>query len=94
MKQREPDNPALKKYRKLGATFFQTHIPDADKAYSGLVKKLEQWSEALNLPRLDNYGVSEDELDHIVANARGSSMKTNPIELSDDEIKAILRERL
>ncbi|MDH5546683.1 MAG: iron-containing alcohol dehydrogenase [Gammaproteobacteria bacterium] len=94
MKQREPDNPALKKYRKLGATFFQTHIPDADKAYSGLVRKLEQWSDELCLPRLAQYGVTEQDLDHIVANSRGSSMRTNPIVLSDDEIKDILRSRL
>ena len=94
MRERAPDSPALKKYRKLATTMFQTHIPDENKAFDGLVQKLEQWCESLALPRLKNYGVTESDLDHIVANARGSSMKTNPIVLTDEEIKTILRERL
>ena len=94
MREREPENPALKKYRKLATTLFQTHIPDQDKAFEGLIRKLEQWSETLGLPRLASYGVHEDDFDHIVANSRGSSMKTNPIVLTDDEIRLILKERL
>ena len=33
-------------------------------------------------------------LDHIVAHSRGSSMKTNPVVLTDEEIRAILIERM
>jgi alcohol dehydrogenase len=94
MREREPDNSALKKYRKLATTMLQTHIPDEDKAYDGLVRKLEQWSDSLNLPRLNQYGVTEADLEHIVAHSRGSSMKTNPIVLTDNEIEQILRARL
>jgi alcohol dehydrogenase len=48
----------------------------------------------LKLPTLGRYGVTSGNLDLIVANARGSSMKTNPIVLTDEEIGEILRERL
>ena len=59
-----------------------------------LVHTLTQWSEQLKLPRLSAYGVTESDLDHIVAHCRGSSMQTNPIVLSDREVKTIMRKRL
>jgi alcohol dehydrogenase len=38
--------------------------------------------------------MAEDDLATVVANCRGSSMKTNPLVLADDEVAALLRERL
>jgi alcohol dehydrogenase len=48
----------------------------------------------MQLARLSAYGLQADALDHVVAHSRGSSMKTNPIVLSDDEIHDILQQRL
>jgi len=48
----------------------------------------------LALPRLEAYGLDGRGLDRVVAHSRGSSMKTNPIVLTDEEIKTCLQERL
>lgn len=62
-------------------------------AAAALLGLLEQWSSHMRLPTLDAHGVSETDFSRIVANSRRSGMKTNPIELSDDEICAILARR-
>jgi alcohol dehydrogenase class IV len=46
------------------------------------------------LPRLGEYGMRREDIPRVVAHCRGSSMKTNPIVLTDDEVAEILEERL
>jgi alcohol dehydrogenase len=38
--------------------------------------------------------MNEDDIGRVVANCRGGSMQTNPLVLTDDELAALLRERL
>jgi alcohol dehydrogenase len=38
--------------------------------------------------------MGEGDVAAVVANCRGSSMKTNPLVLADDEVAGLLRERL
>ena len=59
-----------------------------------LIDTLEAWTRELNLPELARYGVTQADIPRIVANSRGSSMKTNPVPLEDSEIAAILVARL
>lgn len=94
MLEREPRNPALAKYAKLGALFCARHFGDPSEARQALYARLEQLTERLRLPRLGDFGVQAQALDHIVANARGSSMRTNPIVLRDAEIRHCLEQRL
>ena len=56
----------------------------ADRA--ALVRVLEDWTMRMALPSLSALGVAATDVDRIVANSRGSSMKTNPIVLTDDDI--------
>ena len=94
MEAREAENPALLKYAQIGRLFRQrTHLEEVG-ARVFLVHTLNQWTKQLQLPRLLAYGVTEAGLDHVVANARGSSMQTNPIVLSDAELKTILQKCL
>ena len=94
MRQREPENPALTKYAELGRLLCpSTYTNEAD-AQQALVELLQQWTAAMSLPRLSEFGLAEDLLDPIVQHSRGSSMKTNPIVLTDVEIKALLVARL
>jgi len=94
MQEREPDNPALAKYAQVGRLLGgQTGIDDA-MARSSLTALLAEWSERLQLPRLNDYGITAADFPLIVANSRGSSMQTNPIMLTDAEINAILMQRL
>ena len=94
MEARDPDNPALAKYAQAGRLLRgKTHM-DAVGARVLLVHMLKEWAEKLKLPRLSDYGVTEANIPMIVANSRGSSMKTNPILLTDSEITSILMARL
>jgi alcohol dehydrogenase class IV len=43
---------------------------------------------------LSDYGVTPADFPAIIAHCRGNSMKTNPIVLSDEEVHAILSQRL
>ena len=94
MLQREPQNPALDKYAKLGEMLSQKKFVTRESAWNGLIDVLTQWTDQLKLPSLANYGVHEDDLEHVVTHSRGSSMKTNPIVLTDDEIRGILIKRM
>jgi alcohol dehydrogenase len=94
MQVRDPSNIALKKYADLGRLFGQNHQLSDEEAQQTLVDTLADWTEKMALPLLGEYGIAESDVDRIVANSRGSSMKTNPIELSDDEIAALIRSRL
>lgn len=94
MREREPDNPALAKYARLGEVLCEKRHGTAEKSHAALIELLHRWTEQLHLQRLSDYGMSEGDFDHVVANSRGSSMKTNPIVLQDGEIRAIMEQRL
>lgn len=87
---RQPTHPALTKYAQVGRLLSNRDDLDDGSARSALVKVLKDWSERLQLPPLRDYGILHDDFPVIVANSRGSSMQTNPIELTDDEITEIL----
>ena len=94
LRERAPDSPALEKYARIGALLSDEPPRDREEALSTLVEKLAEWTERLNLRRLGDYGVTENHVAKLVANARGSSMKTNPVLLTDAEIAEIARRRL
>lgn len=93
MLSREPDNPALDKYALVAELFCQQRFTARETAWEALLRLLDDWTERLALPGLDHYGINHADFDHIVAHSRGSSMKTNPIALRDDEIASILTQR-
>jgi alcohol dehydrogenase len=63
-------------------------------ARGALLQSLEAWTERMGLQRLGVFGVGVADLPHIIANCRGSSMKTNPVVLSDNDVGNILQARL
>lgn len=91
---REPDNRALPKYARLAEILCEKRIRDPDIAWSELIELLQKWTRQLKLAKLSHFGISEKHLDKIVAASRGSSMRTNPIVLTDDEIRTILLSRI
>ncbi len=94
MQTREPSNIALEKYSHAAEILCQKHFPDRKSAHDALIQLLTRWTQELQLPRLSQFGLTEPALDKVTANSRGSSMKTNPIVLSDTEIKRLLLSRL
>ncbi|MFP4063718.1 MAG: iron-containing alcohol dehydrogenase [Halochromatium sp.] len=89
---REPDNPALEAYATVGRLFAGDQRLSAEAARGALLDRLRQWREDLHLQPLSAWGVTRADHPRIVANSRGSSMKTNPIVLEDEEIAAILND--
>lgn len=94
MEARAPDHPALPKYAEIGRRFAMQKNLGGQEARARLIAMLRQWEDQLALPRLAAYGIGTADLPHIVAQSRGSSMKTNPVALEDTELEAILAARL
>lgn len=91
---RDANHPALEKYAQIGRLLSRQGKLSQAAAHAALVDTLDTWTHALQLPSLAHYGVTHADIPRIVANSRGSSMKTNPIALDDSEIAAILAARL
>jgi len=94
LRAREPANPALAKYAHLAAVLSGGKTGSNEEAWETLARTLADWVERMELPRLSRYGVKASDLAGVVAGSRGSSMKTNPIVLTDDEVAAVLEHRL
>ena len=94
MEERDPENPALEKYAEVGRLFAEDRNLEPTEARRLLVEFLKNWTTTLKLPPLTLLGVNRADFPRIVANCRGSSMKTNPIVLSDGEVERILRMRM
>lgn len=94
LRKRKADSPALKKYAWVGRLMAKDASLDDAEAQQALVDGLHQWTRLFEIPRLGAYGVSEDDIDRIVAQSWGNSMKSNPVELTDAEIAEIVRHRI
>jgi len=94
LRARAAGSAALDKYAAAAGILCGQSFSSREAAWRALVNLLAEWTERLGLPRLGDYGLVPGGLDRVVAHSRGSSMKTNPVELSDAEIRACLQERL
>jgi alcohol dehydrogenase class IV len=94
LRAREPQSPALWRYAHVGKVLANDMKLDEAGGQDALVDVLEKWTLEMGLPRLGEYGMQPADIARVVANCRGSSMKTNPLVLSDEEVAAILRTRL
>ncbi len=92
---RAPASPALGRYATLGRLLADLPLETpADGAIAALVATLDAWTAALAIPGLRTYGLEETGIPAVVADARGSSMRTNPVVLTDQELCAVLRAAL
>ena len=94
LRERQPQSPALMKYARAGALLAGDGRGANADAADRLVDLLAEWTERLALPRLSAYGVTEADIPAVLADSRGSSMKTNPVVLTDGEIEELIRARL
>ena len=88
---RSPDSVAIAKITKLGALFDETSGKDPQYYGESFIHTLEAWVDQLGLPRLGHYGVTAEDLDRILDRTRN---RNNPIDLTRDEIRALVLERL
>jgi alcohol dehydrogenase class IV len=94
LREREPDSPALAKYARIAELLTQRRFSGREQAGEALVALLRDWLQRLELPRLGTYGMGPEQLNQVVANCRGGSMKTNPLVLSDAELRGLLESRM
>jgi alcohol dehydrogenase class IV len=91
---RGPASAALEKYAHVGRLLNSRPLLSREEAWKLLVQTLNDWTQRVKMPRLGAYGIQESDVPRIVANCRGSSMRTNPIELTDAEIQEVLMQRI
>ena len=94
LEERDPASIALSRYAAVGWLFTGRAGANDAEARAALVPALEQLTARLGVPRLSAFGITESSIPALVADSRGSSMKTNPIVLTDDEIASILKASL
>ena len=88
---RGPEDIMLAKFAKAGQVLSGAPYADLLTSCDLLIRKLDEWTETLSIPRLGPYGVSESDLDSLAVQA---GQKNNPVQLGLDDVKAILRARL
>lgn len=92
LEQRAPRSPTLGRYAALGRLLGGPPETATDaEASEALVAVLRSWSATLGITDLARYGVTEADIPTLVAESRAGSMKSNPIELTDEELAGILR---
>lgn len=93
--ERAPGSQALERYAEAGRLLAGDPAPTDgtltdEAARHALLAALDRLTAELRIPGLAAYGVTADAFPALVAESRGSSMRTNPVVLTDDEIGAIL----
>ena len=84
-------SPALAKMARVGA-LLRGHPPGSEGAdCDALLEVLDEWTVALDIPRLGRYGIGASDLDRILDQAAN---RNNPIALEREEIRALLEARL
>jgi alcohol dehydrogenase class IV len=91
LRRREPQSSAIGRYAEIARLATGESSATADDAV--------RWAAALcrrlEVPGLRAYGVAESDVDALAADAaRASSMKGNPIPLTGEELKEIVRRSL
>ena len=94
LRAQSPDRSALARYADIGRQLTQSNADDAAAADAG-VAAVEELVRALNIPRLGRFGILPEHVPLMVRLARkASSMRYNPVVLSDDALDAALRAAL
>ncbi|MEO8418381.1 MAG: iron-containing alcohol dehydrogenase [Methylophilaceae bacterium] len=91
---RAPGSDALWRYAHAGKVLDNNMSQSEHSGLDALLDVLEDWTQSLKLPLLSHYGMTPADIPRVVENCRGSSMKTNPVVLTDAEVVAILQARL
>ena len=88
---RDADHPALDKYREVAGLVTQSRNA---KIEDGL-EWIKELCMHMHVPGLEDFGITESDIPAIVKKGRqASSMKGNPVRLTDDELAFILESSL
>ena len=88
LQSREPNHPALPRFDEVA----QLITGDMSATAQTAIEWIDETSQIFNIPTLSTYGIQESDFDAIIEKSRNSSsMKGNPIQLTDDELNDILK---
>ncbi len=87
---RDSENIALKKYADVGRMMVKNESLDDTSACNELLLLLKNWSETLKMPKLSTFGVEKSDIPRLIANISGGSMSTNPIVLTEAELRQLI----
>jgi alcohol dehydrogenase class IV len=90
LRSRPSSGDALARYARVASAVLGRE----DATIENAADELDRLRDALGIGKLARYGVPENELAQVIAQARGGSMRSNPIDLTDEELERILRESL
>jgi alcohol dehydrogenase class IV len=89
--QRNPTSDALPRFNEVARILTGNANATADDAMTWVL----ELTDALAIPRLSAYGMSQDSVESIASTAAASSsMKTNPIVLTSEELRSVLQSAL
>lgn len=89
MQSRDPTNPALAKYTEAARVV----IGRSDATALDLATWIAETCQIMKIPPLSAYGLTEDMFEGVVkASAGSSSMKGNPVKLTNEELTSILKQ--
>ncbi len=93
--ERVPDSPALPKYAEAGRILADLPSTIRDGAARvALVDTLHDMVKTLSVPPLSAFEMTRAHIPVVVADSPGSSMRTNPVALNDEELTEILEQAL
>ena len=81
------ENLTLAKYARIGRLLHRSRGKKDDYYREVFVKKLEQWTEHFQIPKLSHFGVTTDDFEDIILHTENQN---NPMPLMDDELMEIL----
>jgi len=91
LKSRDPNSPALKRYDEVAKILTGKATAQAG---DGMVW-IKELCTALTIPPLTSFGLYEKDFPAVVAKAKkASSMKGNPVTLTDEELTEILKKAI
>jgi alcohol dehydrogenase class IV len=91
LRERAPGHSALGRMDEVAALLTDR----SDATPEDAIVWLEELTSALSIPGLASYGLDQDQISAVVAAAqKASSMRGNPIELSDEEVSEIVTRSL
>jgi len=85
------DPEVMKKYIRLGRLFTGADGKPDEYYIDGFIEYLLKLSDELNLPRLGNYGIKEEDIEPI---CKITELKNNPVKLNLEDMMEILSSRL
>lgn len=85
------DGIYLEKYANVGRIFSGKNNLERKAACEALVDEVNRLIEVMEIPRLGDYGIKEEDLDKIIEK---TGNKNNPVELKKEELREMLLNRL